>query len=112
MRQSHLSAGLALCLWTALGLQTAQAQELPQVANATKFSQPKMIPTAFASEPGEVQAADVDNDGDMDLVWTSRGSSSSGDAVMWNENLGGGEFEVQGQLTPSSATREPWPQET
>ena len=58
-----------------MGLQTAQAQELPQVANATKFSQPKLIPTAFDDTPFDIEAVDVDNDGDMDLVWTSRGDS-------------------------------------
>ena len=92
MRQSHLSAGLALCLWTALGLQTTQAQELPQVANATKFSQPKLIPTAFDDTPFDIEAVDVDNDGDMDLVWTSRGVFLAPTPSCGTRTLGGGEF--------------------
>ena len=88
----RLSSPLHLgALFAALAVTlTASAQELPQVANATKFSEPHIIPTIFDDAPADIEAVDFDNDGDMDLLWTSRGSS--GEAVMWNENLGNGDF--------------------
>ena len=94
MRHFRLFAALSLGLPIFFGSHIAQAQDLPQIANATKFSQPKPIPTAFDDTPVDIEAVDVDNDGDIDLVWTSRGDNYGTDAIMWNENLGGGEFGI------------------
>lgn len=71
---------------------SAFAQDLPQVANATKFSEPKILPTSLDDTPVELATSDIDGDGDVDLIWISRGDNLGTDAIMWNENLGGGEF--------------------
>lgn len=66
----------------------AQTQDLPQVANATKFSQPREIPalTGHAINPSDIEAVDVDADGDLDLLW------SAGARAYWSSNDGTGQF--------------------
>ena len=65
---THLLVTFAgLSAWTL----AAQTQDLPQVANATKFSEPKFIPTILDDRPFDIEAVDMDNDGDLDLVWNT-----------------------------------------
>ena len=100
---THLLVTFAgLSAWTL----AAQTQDLPQAANATKFSEPKFIPTIVDDEPFDIEAVDMDNDGDLDLVWNNNGSG----AVMWNENLGGGEFALRRSSTtiPAASGAHDW----
>ena len=64
------------------------AQELPQVANAVKFSEEQLISGLYASGASQVRNHDVDGDGDLDIVYTAYNSN----AVMWVENEGGASF--------------------
>lgn len=90
MRHFRLFAALSLGLPTFFGSHIAQAQDLPQVANATKFSQPQDIPALSGHADGayDVKAFDVDADGDLDLLWTAY----YGGRAYWSPNDGTGQF--------------------
>ena len=57
-------------------------------ARTTAFSTQRVISTEVA-EPRSVNTADLDNDGDVDVLSAGRG------AVAWHENIGGGEFSTR-----------------
>ena len=63
------------------------------------FSAPRDIATtgSAAGEATSVHAADLDGDGDADVLSTSR----YGENVAWYENLGGGEFSAQRDIDSS-----------
>ena len=90
MRHFRLFAALSLGFPTFFGSHIARAQDLPQVANATKFSQPQDIPALSGHADGayDVQAFDVDADGDLDLLWTAY----YGGRAYWSPNDGTGQF--------------------
>ena len=61
---------------------------------SAQFGTAQVITSPIA-EPQDVTGADIDGDGDLDLVAASLGDSfatGSGGLVTWYENLGGGSF--------------------
>lgn len=80
-----------------LDILTASSANWPKVAwyentnGVGSFSRRRVI-TEFAAGPGSVEAADLDGDGDNDVLYASRW----GDRVAWHENLDGeGSFSTQ-----------------
>ena len=68
-----------------LTLFAAQASSRPASADCVPFGAQTLVGTA-ADRPQEVAVADLDGDGDLDFVATSR----EGDSVLWYENQGDG----------------------
>lgn len=76
---------------TGLCISSAFALVLSTSLPAQQFGQQR--PIAQVSEsPHCVAAADLDGDGDQDVLWGSLGQTTGLDRVAWNENLGGGVF--------------------
>lgn len=59
---------------------------------------PQQIISTNADYAKSVFAADIDNDGDMDIL----SASQNDDKVAWYENLGGGNFGIQQVISTSS----------
>ena len=63
-------------------------ENVGRLANSTNFTFVEHLVDHNQVNPAAVRAADVDNDGDLDLIATSR----TDDRAVWHENLGDGIF--------------------
>ena len=65
------------------------------------FAEPRVVNELPAHEVNAIQAADLDGDGDLDVV----SSNLNDKVIVWHENLGEGEFGGQRPVTPPNPSR-------